>query len=136
MVTTPDNSPINNVVITDDKCSPLTFMSGDINNDSILDTNEARVYTCSDTILVSTTNIATVTGEANGFIVFDTDSANVLVAGEVGAAVIQVDSATVSAQNTTNSTNSPTVIVATESLPMQSINIVKRVNRSTPLPYE
>jgi hypothetical protein len=78
-VTNPSNTAISNVVVTDDKCSPVTSIGGDIDNDNLLDTNEVWTYTCSDTISVSTRNVATVRGRANGITVTDTDFANVIV---------------------------------------------------------
>jgi uncharacterized repeat protein (TIGR01451 family) len=78
-VTNPSNTPISNVMVTDDKCSPVTFITGDTNNDHLLNTNEVWTYTCSTHISVSTRNVATVTGEANGVTVSATDSANVVV---------------------------------------------------------
>lgn len=78
-VTNPSNTSISNVVVSDDKCSPLTSIGGDMDNDNLLDTTEVWTYTCSDTISVTTRNVATVTGRANGVTVSDTDFANVVV---------------------------------------------------------
>ncbi len=78
-VTNPSNTAISDVVVTDDKCSPIITIGGDVNNDDLLDTDEVRTYTCSTNISVTTRNIATVVGEANGVTVSDTDFANVVV---------------------------------------------------------
>jgi uncharacterized repeat protein (TIGR01451 family)/LPXTG-motif cell wall-anchored protein len=58
--------------ITDDKCSPLTFVSGDVNGNGLLDTtnsifeddhiDEVWIYTCSTRVEVTTTNTVNVTG--------------------------------------------------------------------------
>ncbi len=78
-VTNPDTTSISDVVVTDDKCSPLTAIGGDVNHDNLLDTDEVWTYTCSDYISVTTRNIATVVGEANGVTITDTDFANIVV---------------------------------------------------------
>lgn len=57
--------------ITDDKCSPLTFVSGDLDNDGRLDTpnsifedaaDETWIFTCTTAVDVTTTNTVNVTG--------------------------------------------------------------------------
>jgi hypothetical protein len=73
------NTPISDVVVTDDKCVPVTVIGGDVNYDNLLDTNEVWTYTCSTNISVTTRNIATVVGKANGVTITDTDFANVVV---------------------------------------------------------
>lgn len=78
-VTNPSNTAINNVVVTDDKCSPVALVGGDINNNDLLDTNEVWTYTCSTNISTTTRNVATVVGRANVVTVTDTDFANVVV---------------------------------------------------------
>ncbi|PKP52473.1 MAG: hypothetical protein CVT90_02630, partial [Candidatus Altiarchaeales archaeon HGW-Altiarchaeales-3] len=79
-VTNTGDVPLTNVVVTDDKCSPVTYQSGDTNSDSALDLTETWTYTCTATINVDTTNVATVTGEApTGDTVTDNDSAYVEV---------------------------------------------------------
>jgi len=62
-VTNPGDVPLHNVVLVDDKCSPVTFVGGDANSDNILDLTESWVYRCSAVITAPTTNIATVTGQ-------------------------------------------------------------------------
>lgn len=62
-VTNPGDRPLFNVVLVDDKCSPVTFVGGDVNSDNILDLTEIWVYRCSAVITTHTTNTATVTGQ-------------------------------------------------------------------------
>jgi uncharacterized repeat protein (TIGR01451 family) len=78
-ITNPGTEPLSNITLTDDKCSPLTFVSGDTNNDDLLDPSESWVYTCDSTITKTTTNTATASGEANGLTARDTAIATVIV---------------------------------------------------------
>jgi uncharacterized repeat protein (TIGR01451 family)/LPXTG-motif cell wall-anchored protein len=71
---------LNNVRVTDDKCSPVSYISGDTNSDSKLDPTETWTYTCRDNLNQTTTNTATATGEANGLIARDFAIATVVVA--------------------------------------------------------
>ncbi len=57
--------------ITDDKCSPVTYVSGDVDGDGLLDTptsifedalDEVWTFTCTTTITETTTNTVVVTG--------------------------------------------------------------------------
>ncbi|MDX2378533.1 MAG: hypothetical protein QNM02_02090, partial [Acidimicrobiia bacterium] len=57
--------------ITDDKCSPVTYVSGDLDNDGLLDTptsifedaaDETWIFTCTTTISETTKNTVVVTG--------------------------------------------------------------------------
>lgn len=75
--------PINNVVVTDNTCSDVAFVSGDTNSDSILDVAETWTYTCTDSITQTTTNTGTATGDANGFTTIDTSNATVVVGVDV-----------------------------------------------------
>ncbi len=65
--------PITNVVVTDDKCSPVTptlggdgiHNTGDTNNNGVLDPGETWTYTCKTTLNDTTTNVATASGTAS-----------------------------------------------------------------------
>ncbi len=57
------NDPVFNVVLTDNKCTPLTGPTGDLNNDSILNVTETWRYTCTQPLSVDTTNTAIVTAK-------------------------------------------------------------------------
>jgi uncharacterized repeat protein (TIGR01451 family) len=61
-VTNPKPVPLSDVAVTDDKCSPLVFVSGD-DGDKVLQSTETWIYTCSMAITEDTTNIATATGK-------------------------------------------------------------------------
>ncbi|MBI1293940.1 hypothetical protein GC175_03140 [bacterium] len=62
-VTNPGDSPLQNVTLSDDKCSPVTFLDGDAGGDNILAAGEVWRYTCSAAITEATTNIAVVTAQ-------------------------------------------------------------------------
>ncbi|MBN2198182.1 hypothetical protein JW698_03300 [Candidatus Wolfebacteria bacterium] len=72
---------INNVVVTDNKCSPVVFVSGDTNGDLKLNERQTETwkYRCTTTLSQTTTNTVTATGEANGFTAIDTANATVVV---------------------------------------------------------
>lgn len=78
-VTNPGTIPLSNVVVTDSKCSPIQYISGDTNNDSKLDTTESWKYTCKTNLSQTTTNTAVATGEANGLTARDFAIATVVV---------------------------------------------------------
>lgn len=52
-----------NVNLADDQCSSPQYQSGDSNSNSKLDPSEQWVYTCAHTLAVTTTNVATATGD-------------------------------------------------------------------------
>lgn len=79
-VTNPGTVALNNVYLTDDKCSPLSYVSGDMNGDSKLDTNETWTYNCSTNLTTTTTNTVMARGEANGLVARDFAIATVVVA--------------------------------------------------------
>ncbi|MDO8493018.1 MAG: ice-binding family protein [bacterium] len=70
---------MSNVIVTDNKCSAVDFISGDTNSDSKLDMNETWKYRCSMTLGETTTNTATAKGDANGFTAVDNAYATVTV---------------------------------------------------------
>jgi len=79
-ITNPGAVALSNVTLTDDKCGPMNYISGDINNDSKLDTTETWTYTCPTNLTQTTTNTATATGQANGLTIRDFAIATVVVA--------------------------------------------------------
>lgn len=79
-VTNPGTVALSNVSLTDDKCSPMTLVSGDVNSDSKLDPSETWTYTCQSRLAQTTSNTATAVGEANGLTVRDFAIATVVVA--------------------------------------------------------
>jgi uncharacterized repeat protein (TIGR01451 family) len=84
-VTNPGTVPLSNVVLVDDKCSPMKFVSGDTNADAKLDPNETWTYTCKTNLTQTTTNTARASGTANGFTVRDFAIATVVVAAAAPA---------------------------------------------------
>jgi len=62
VATNPGDVPLTQVSVVDDKCSPVEFVSGDADSDGLLDPGEAWTYTCTAVILVTTHNVATLTG--------------------------------------------------------------------------
>lgn len=69
--------------VKDDKCSNVKFVSGDTNTNSILDVNESWVYTCTKTVSKTETNTATAHGQSNGWDVYDTANATVVVGASI-----------------------------------------------------
>jgi uncharacterized repeat protein (TIGR01451 family) len=82
--------PMTNVTLTDDSCSPMVFVSGDINADAKLDVNETWTYDCFKTLSATHTNIATATGWANGISATDISTATVVVGVPVVPPLIHV----------------------------------------------
>ena len=89
-VTNPGTVPLNNVRLTDDKCDPVKYISGDTNNDSKLDTTETWTYTCQTKLIKTTVNTVTASGEANGLIAIDFAIATVVVVPTVTSSVVVV----------------------------------------------
>lgn len=50
--------PLANVTVVDNRCSPVTFVSGDTNGNNILDVSETWTYTCTTNVAQTTTNTA------------------------------------------------------------------------------
>lgn len=71
---------LSHVLVTDDKCITVSRISGDANSNNLLETNETWIYTCSAAVPVSTRNIATAAGTANGIVALGYAFATVLVA--------------------------------------------------------
>lgn len=78
-VTNPGDLPLSQVSVTDNRCSPAIFLSGDRNNDSLLDLDEAWTYRCTTTVSETVTNTVTARGSAGGVQVRDTAIATVVV---------------------------------------------------------
>jgi len=79
-VTNPGLLDLDNVSVTDDKCSAMNFVSGDDDNNLELDTKETWIYSCSTFLRQTTTNIVTATGYGHERLATDTDTATVVVA--------------------------------------------------------
>lgn len=79
-ITNPGVVAIHDISVTDNKCAPVSLLSGDANANGLLDPGEIWIYTCQKNISASETNIGTVTGNANGFGAMGSAIATVLVA--------------------------------------------------------
>lgn len=71
--------PMDNVLLVDNKCSAVNFISGDTNNNSLLDINEAWIYRCTKVVSQTETNTATVRGFHGGIDAYDIAAATVVV---------------------------------------------------------
>jgi hypothetical protein len=78
-VTNPGVVAMHNVAVTDNKCSPVSYASGDANSNGLLDPGETWTYTCKTNVQASTRNVATAEGKANGFTALGYAFATVLV---------------------------------------------------------
>jgi uncharacterized repeat protein (TIGR01451 family)/LPXTG-motif cell wall-anchored protein len=78
-VTNPGMVPLSNVTVTDDKVSPVNYVSGDLNADRLLQSNETWIYTATMKLNATTTNTATAKGSANGMTAMDIAFATVVV---------------------------------------------------------
>jgi uncharacterized repeat protein (TIGR01451 family) len=79
-VTNPGVVTMNDITVTDNKCSPVTYISGDTDSDHLLTPGETWIYTCTTNVTASTMNTATAEGSANGFTAIGYAFATVLVA--------------------------------------------------------
>ena len=78
-VTNTGDLPLSRVTVKDNKCTPVRFISGDRNHDSILDRDEIWTYRCTTTVSQTVTNTVTVHGFAGAVDVHDTAKATVVV---------------------------------------------------------
>lgn len=83
-VTNPGTEPLENVSITDDKCTGLpgrvSGHPGDLNSNNLLESNETWYFTCQTNLTETTTNIGRAEGQANGLTAIDFAPATVVVA--------------------------------------------------------
>jgi hypothetical protein len=86
-VTNPGTIPLNNVTVSDDKCSAMSGELGDTNANHLLDPNEAWIYTCRAAITTTTANTASVIAYANGLTAtaHDTITVDVVASGAAAA---------------------------------------------------
>jgi uncharacterized repeat protein (TIGR01451 family) len=91
VVTNTGNVPLTDVAVSDNKCSPVTYSSGDTNDDDILDQDESWTFNCTTTITETTTNTGVATGHDGETKVTDDDDATVTVEQPVLAAAIHIE---------------------------------------------
>ena len=80
VVTNTGDVPLSDIDLSDDKCSPVGYVSGDENDDHKLGVKEAWTFECKQTITKDTENTVTATGRHGDTKVDDTDKARVTVA--------------------------------------------------------
>ncbi len=78
-VTNPGTVDLSGVTLVDDKVSTVTYVSGDVNGDGLLQPGETWVYTATTTLQATTTNTATATGSGAEQTVTATAVARVVV---------------------------------------------------------
>lgn len=76
--------------VKDDKCAPLNYVSGDTNSNNILDVGESWTYTCTKTVSKTETNTATAHGQSNGWDVYRTANATIVVGASIVPPLIHV----------------------------------------------
>lgn len=64
-ITNPGNVILTDITLTDDKCSAVAYVSGDLNTDNKLDLAESWKYSCVKNLTETTTNTAKATGKGN-----------------------------------------------------------------------
>src|SRR5439155_1111987 len=62
VVTNAGNTSLTNITLDDDRCTTVTYLSGDSNSNAHLDVGETWRYRCITDIVGTTTNTATVSG--------------------------------------------------------------------------
>ncbi len=89
-VTNVGQVPMIGVWVKDNQCSAVNFISGDTNNNTVLDLDETWVYRCTTLVSKTTTNTATAHGQANGWDGYDIANATVVVGTNVTPPLIHV----------------------------------------------
>jgi hypothetical protein len=82
--------PLTNVQVTDDKCNPVKFVTGDDNGNSELDYNETWRYSCTTKLSVTTQSTATATGVANSITATHKAYATVIVGTDVPPPLVSI----------------------------------------------
>jgi uncharacterized repeat protein (TIGR01451 family) len=89
-VTNPGSVTLTDVTLMDDQCSAVTRVSGDINGNNFLESNETWMYTCTMTLAQTTVNYAVARGLGNGMATVDTAIAQVIVGVPVVPPLINI----------------------------------------------
>lgn len=74
------DAPLASVSVSDDKCSPVSYLSGDDDDDGRLQSDETWTFSCTAWLGATTTNVATASGEYNGVGFAAQDAVTVVVA--------------------------------------------------------
>lgn len=89
-VTNTGKVPLGTIGVTDNKCAPVQYISGDTNNDSKLDLTETWLYRCTKTVSQTETNTATAHGYSDGVDVYKSANATVVVGSSVVPPLIHI----------------------------------------------
>lgn len=84
--------PMHNVTISDNKCNTISFISGDVNSNSLLEVDEVWNYRCTKIVSETETNTVTVhgLGSDNWWDAYDIASATVVVKAALVPPLIHV----------------------------------------------
>lgn len=113
---------IASVIVVDDKCGPVTLVSGDVNKNFKIEADEVWKYSCTTNLSRTTTNTAVATGKT------DDPYQQVTVATAIATVVVGNIPAIVS-------TTTPINTSGNTALTAPLINIVKVPSRLTPFPF-
>jgi LPXTG-motif cell wall-anchored protein len=83
-LTNPGTVALSNVSVVDNKLTTVTYVSGDLNSDKLLQPSEIWVYTGRTTLRSTTTNVATASGTGSETVVTATASKRVGVSTVAG----------------------------------------------------
>jgi len=78
-VTNPGSVAISDIRLSNDSCGPVTYISGDVNGDTKLDTSETWIYTCQTNLAKTTVSTVSAEGTANGLLSKDVAFVTVVV---------------------------------------------------------
>lgn len=81
---------LTNVQVVDDSCSPITFVTGDDNQDSMLDYSETWRYACTRTLATTTQSTATAQGTAHDLVATHNAYATVVVGVKDPAPLVSI----------------------------------------------
>lgn len=82
--------PLSNVLVSDDKCSPVKFVEGDDNRDSHLDYSETWRYSCTTNLSETTQSIASAIATANNLPAAQKAYATVIVGSDTAAPLVNI----------------------------------------------
>jgi LPXTG-motif cell wall-anchored protein len=82
--------PLANIQVSDDKCSHVTFVTGDDNGNRELDYGETWRYVCTTKVSTTTQSIATATGMANNITATHSVYATVVVGSNNPAPLVSI----------------------------------------------